>query len=494
MYIKCFGKAITKMTQDCPKESCGVFGIFGHPQAAELAYLGMFALQHRGQESAGIVTADGRRLYSQCGAGLVADVFHDHGVFAALHGTSAIGHVRYSTTGSLSALNIQPLMVTTKDGPLAVAHNGNLTNAQELHQQLSDEGAIFQTSSDTELIVHLVARSHEKSLMARIREALEQITGAYSLVFLSPEQLIAARDPHGFRPLVIGKKGEAEVVASETCAFDLTGASYVRDIEPGEILRIDAGGQHSMRFGEPRLAQCIFELIYFARPDSRIWGEPVYRSRRRFGERLSHEAPVPADIVMAVPDSSNTAAVGYARASGLKFDIGLIRNHYIGRTFINPSQFMRAFNTRIKYNPVADVLNGQRVILVEDSIVRGTTLKKLVGLLRHAGAREIHVRVSSPPIQHPCFYGMDFPTRKELIAAWNSEEEIRRFLQVDSLHYLSLDGLLQCAPGDSQNFCTACFSGNYPVPIPPSEGRALIEETGDSWAQMELERLLGGLT
>jgi amidophosphoribosyltransferase len=494
MYIKSFRKAMIEMTQDCPKESCGVFGIFGHPQAAELAYLGLFALQHRGQESAGIVTADGRRLHSHCNAGLVADVFHDHSVFAALNGTTAIGHVRYSTTGSSSALNIQPLVVTTKDGPLAIGHNGNLTNAQELHRQLSADGAIFQTSSDTELIVHLVARSHKKSLTARIQEALEQVTGAYSLVFLSPERLIAARDPQGFRPLMVGKKGEAVIVASETCAFDLTGASHVRDIEPGEILEIDANGLHSIRFGEPRLSQCVFELIYFARPDSRIWGDPVYRSRRRFGERLAQESPAQADIVIAVPDSSNTAAVGYAHASGLKFDIGLIRNHYIGRTFINPSQFMRTFNTRIKYNTVTDVLEGQRVVLVEDSIVRGTTLKKLVGLLRHAGVREIHVRVSSPPIRHPCFYGMDFPTRKELIAAWNAEEEIRRFLQVDSLHYLSLEGLLQCAPGNSRDFCTACFSGNYPVPIPPNEGRALTEETGESWAQMELERLLGGLT
>ncbi|MFH1011338.1 MAG: amidophosphoribosyltransferase, partial [bacterium] len=411
-----------------------------------------------------------------------------------LQGTTAVGHVRYSTTGSLSALNIQPLVVTTKDGPVAIAHNGNLTNAAQLHEELSNEGAIFQTSSDTELLVHLVARSRKGTLVERIREAVGQVTGAYSLLFLSPSQLVAVRDPHGFRPLVIGRKGDSVMVASETCAFDLTGASYVRDVEPGEIFEVDIHGQRSYHFGAPKLHQCIFELIYFARPDSFIWGEPVYRSRHRFGERLAHEAPTTAQIVIAVPDSSNTAAVGFAHASGIRFDIGLIRNHYIGRTFINPSPFMRSFNTRIKYNTVTDVLEGQRVVLVEDSIVRGTTLKKLVGLLRHAGVREIHVRVSSPPIRHPCFYGMDFPTRKELIAAWNSEEEIRRFLQVDSLHYLSLEGLLQCAPGDGRNFCTACFSGNYPVPIPPSEGRALIEETGESWAQMELERLLGGLT
>ncbi len=476
------------------KESCGVFGLFGYPQAAELTYLGLFALQHRGQESAGIVTSDGHRLYAHSGTGLAADVFHDQSVFANLQGTAAIGHVRYSTAGSLSSLNIQPLLVTTKDGPLAVAHNGNLTNAAELHHQLSSEGAIFQTSSDTELLVHLVARSHKGTLVERIREAVERVTGAYSLLFLSPNQLVAVRDPAGFRPLVIGRKGESVTIASETCAFDLTGASYVRDVEPGEIFEVDVNGQKSCRFGEPAPHQCIFELIYFARPDSYIWGDAVDRSRRRFGERLAQEAPTQADLVIAVPDSSNIAAVGYAHASELRFDIGLVRNHYIGRTFINPSPFMRTFNTRIKYNSVTDILDGQRIVLVEDSIVRGTTLKKLVGLLRHAGAREIHVRVSSPPIRHPCFYGMDFPTRKELIAAWNSVEEIRRFLQADSLHYLSLEGLLQCVPGDGQDFCTACFSGNYQVPIPASEGRALTEDTGESWAQMELERLLGGLS
>jgi len=476
-----------------PKESCGLFGVFGHPQAAELTYLGLFALQHRGQESAGLVTSDGHQLHSCNGPGLVADVFHDHGVFARLKGKSSVGHVRYSTAGDLSARNVQPLVITTKDGPVAVGHNGNLTNAEELRRTLSAEGAIFQTSSDTELIVHLVARSRRATLVERIREALERVTGAYSLLFLSPNQLIAARDPQGFRPLVLGRKGEAVMVASETCAFDLTGASYDRDIEPGEILEVDVSGQKSTRFGEPRLCHCIFELIYFARPDSHIWGAPVDESRRRFGERLAHEGPADADIVIAVPDSSNTAAVGYAHESGIKFDIGLIRNHYIGRTFINPSPFMRTFNTRIKYNAVKDVLHGRRVVIVEDSIVRGTTLKKLVGLLRHAGVREIHVRVSSPPIRHPCFYGMDFPTRKELIAAWNTEEEIRGFLQVDSLRYLSLEGLLECAPDKASGFCTACFSGDYPVPIPPDEGRALLEETGDSWAQEKLEQLLGGL-
>lgn len=475
------------------KEHCGIFGVFGHPQAAELAYLGLYALQHRGQESAGIVSSDGHKLHPHIGAGLVADVFHDHGIFARLQGITAIGHVRYSTTGRVSARNVQPFVVMTKDGPLAVAHNGNLTNAEELHQKLSKQGAIFQTSSDTELIVHLIARSQDGTLVQRIQQALEQLEGAYSLLFLSPNQLIAARDPHGFRPLVLGKKGESAMLASETCAFDLSGVTYIRDIEPGEVLTVDSSGQYSVHVGKPRLCQCVFELIYFARPDSCIWGNPVERSRREFGRRLALEGPAEADIVIAVPDSSNTAALGYAHASELPFEIGLIRNHYIGRTFINPSPFMRTFNTRIKYNTVSDVLEGQRVVLVEDSIVRGTTLKKLVGLLRHAGVREIHVRVSSPPIRHPCFYGMDFPTRKELIAAWNSVEDIRDFLHVDSLHYLSLDGLMQCVPGNPENFCTACFSGNYPVPIPPGEGRALMEETEETWAQGELERLLGGL-
>jgi amidophosphoribosyltransferase len=465
-------------------------GVFGHPHAAELTYLGLFALQHRGQESAGIVSTDGSALFDVRGMGLVADVFNDHSKFHALAGNCAIGHVRYSTAGGSNLANVQPLVVRTKDGPLAVGHNGNLVNAKTLRAKLESEGAIFQTESDTELFVHLISRSKAKSLRDRVAEALAQVQGAFSLIFLSKDEMVVARDPHGFRPLCLGGKGDAIVAASETCALDLVDATYVRDIEPGEIVTVTASGMDSFKYATPSLHMCVFELIYFARPDSRIYGDSVDRARRKLGKILAREAPADADIVISVPDSSNTSALGYARESGIKYELGLIRNHYIGRTFINPSQFMRSFNARVKYNPVVGVLKDKRVVVVEDSIVRGTTLRKLVTLLRKTGVKEIHVRVASPPIQYPCFYGMDFPTRKELIAAWNTPEQIREYLGVDSLQYISVEGMLAAAGNEPDKYCTACFTGRYPVALSEDEHRSLLDYTDKEWAKSELERVL----
>jgi amidophosphoribosyltransferase len=468
-------------------------GVFGHPHAAELAYLGLFALQHRGQESAGIVSTDGNALFDVRGMGLVADVFNDHSKFNELAGNRAIGHVRYSTAGGSNPVNVQPLVVRTKDGPLAVAHNGNLTNAVELRTKLEGEGAIFQTESDTELFVHLVSRSHAPTLRTRIAEALTQVRGAFSLVFLSKDEMVIARDPHGFRPLCLGGKGDAIVAASETCALDLLDATYVRDIEPGEIVTVTVNGIESYRYAPASLHMCVFELIYFARPDSRIFNDSVDRARRKLGKILAQEAPVDADIVISVPDSSNTSALGFSRQSGIKFELGLIRNHYIGRTFINPSQFMRSFNARVKYNPVVGVLKGKRVVLVEDSIVRGTTLKKLVSLLRKVGVAEIHVRVASPPIKWPCFYGMDFPTRKELIAAWNTEEQVRDYLGVDSLKHISVEGMLAATMDNAEHYCTACFTGAYPVQLSELSNHILHEFSDKDWAKAELERVIKSL-
>jgi amidophosphoribosyltransferase len=468
-------------------------GVFGHPHAAELTYLGLYALQHRGQESAGIVSSDGKSLFDVRGMGLVAEVFGDHSKFRGLAGNCAIGHVRYSTAGGSTAANVQPLVMRTKDGPLAAAHNGNLVNARELRARLESEGAIFQTDSDTELIVHLISRSQEASLAGRVAEALKQVRGAFSLLFLSKDEMVVARDPHGFRPLCLGGKGDAVVAASETCAFDLTDASFVRDVQAGEIITVSARGMESFTYAPPSLHMCVFELIYFARPDSHVFGGSVDQKRRKLGKILAQEAPADADKVISVPDSSNTSALGYSRASGIKFDIGLIRNHYIGRTFINPSPFMRSFNARVKYNPVTGVLKDKRVVLVEDSIVRGTTLKKLAGLLRKAGVKEIHIRVASPPIRFPCFYGMDFPTRRELIAAWNTPEQIREYLGVDSLQYLSVEGMLTATYDDPGRYCTACFTGNYPVPLSEEDKTSLLEYADEGWAQAELERVLKSL-
>jgi amidophosphoribosyltransferase len=453
-------------SDDSVKEYCGVIGVYGHPEAAAMAYLGLYALQHRGQEGCGIVSSDGTQLHKHLGQGLVNDVFSAPGVLGALKGHAAIGHNRYSTTGADRLVNIQPIVVNSKDGPLALGHNGNLVNTRFLHDRLQQEGAIFQTTTDSEIIVHLVARSNRGDFVSRVKEALEATTGAYSIVILTPDCLIAARDPHGFRPLALGRLGDAWITASETCAFDLVGAEYLRDVAPGELIVIDSNGLRSETLAPAgRRSYCIFEFIYFSRPDSRIFGECVDKTRRRFGKRLVEEHPAEADIVISVPDSSNTAALGFARRSGIKFEFGLIRNHYIGRTFIQPHQAIRNFSAKVKFNPVRGVLDGRRVVVVEDSIVRGTTLKTLTQFIRKAGAREVHIRVSSPPIRHPCYYGMDFPTRNELIAANRTVDEIQKHLQVDSLGYLSLEGLLASAPGEPRDYCTACFDGNYPVSV-----------------------------
>jgi amidophosphoribosyltransferase len=453
-------------TVEKAKEFCGVIGVYGHPEAAEMAYLGLYALQHRGQEGAGIVTSDGENVTYHVGQGLVNDVFSNREIIEKLKGHIAIGHNRYSTTGSDQKINVQPILVNSKDGPLALGHNGNLVNSKTLRDLLQEEGSLFQTTMDSEIIVHLIARSKESDLVCRIKDALSRVRGAYSLVILTRDKLVAARDPNGFRPLALGSLKGGYVIASETCAMDLVGADYVRDVDAGEILFIDEKGVHSESPGcERERAHCIFEFIYFSRPDSRIFGEYVDRTRRRLGERLAEEHPVEADMIIAVPDSSNTAALGYAHRSGIKFELGLIRNHYIGRTFIQPQQSIRHFNVKVKFNPVGGIVSGKRVVVVEDSIVRGTTLKVLTQLIRKAGAREVHVRVSSPPIRYPCYYGMDFPTREELIATSLSVEEIRKHLEVDSLGYLSMEGLLSAVSREGRGYCKACFDGLYPVPV-----------------------------
>lgn len=453
------------MTEEI-KEHCGIIGIYGHPEAAEMAYLGLYALQHRGQEGSGIVSADGKKVYQHRGEGLVNDVFSSPGVIQDLKGHIAIGHNRYSTTGSSGQTNVQPILVNSKDGPVAIGHNGNLVNSNSLRAELQQEGALFQTSTDTEIIIHLIARSKAPDFLSRVKDALNRIQGAFSIVMLMRDKLIAARDSHGIRPLALGKFGQAVVVASETCAMDLFGAQYLRDVEPGELIVVDQSGTYSTRLnGTPERRHCIFEFIYFSRPDSRIFGENVDKTRRQFGKRLSEEHPADADIVISVPDSSNTAALGFSRQSGIPFELGLIRNHYIGRTFIQPQQTIRNFNVKVKYNCVGGLLAGKRVVVVEDSIVRGTTLRILTQMLRKAGAREVHVRVSSPPIRHPCYYGMDFPTRKELIAANKTVDEIRAYLGVETLGYLSKEGLLAAVSEKGGGYCTACFDGEYPIPV-----------------------------
>lgn len=449
---------------DRPKEECAVVGGYGHPKAAYFTYLGLYALQHRGQESSGIVSNEQGKFYKHVDLGLVADVFSDVHNLEKLKGDSAIGHNRYSTTGATQPINAQPLVVSSKHGPLAISHNGNFVNAQQLHVQLENEGAIFQTTTDTEIVLHLIARSRKTTIVEKIKDSLSQIKGAYSFAILTTNELIAIKDPRSFRPLCIGSKEGAYIIASESCALDIMDAELIREVDPGEIVVCNRDGITSYWLDEKaKRSACIFEFIYFSRPDSRIFGEKVDKARRKLGKALSLENPVAADRIISVPDSSNTAALGYAQESGLKFEIGLIRNHYIGRTFIHPVQSMRDFNVRIKFNPVQGILNDKRVIIVEDSIVRGTTLKLLARMIRKAGAKEIHVRVSSPPIRFPCYYGMDFPTKDELIANNMSVEEIRKYLEVDSLTYLSMEGLLNSVPHESGGYCTACFSGHYPI-------------------------------
>jgi amidophosphoribosyltransferase len=454
---------------DKPKHECGVFAVSGSDAAAELTFMGLYALQHRGQESAGIVTIDdGGDAHAHRDMGLVADVFQDEHM-EALRGRTALGHVRYSTSGSSDLRNAQPVLVDYHRGPLALAHNGNLTNQQVLRDRLVEEGAIFQTDSDSELVIHLIARSRRESEKSQVDDALSQVTGAFSLVLSIGDTLYAARDPRGFRPLILGRLDGAAVVASESCALDIIGAEYVREVEPGEVLRIRDGQVEELRPLPPEEpAPCLFELVYFARPDSKIWGESVDRARRKFGRQLAREHPVGADCVFSVPDSANSSALGYAEASGLPFELGLIRNHYVGRTFIQPTQAGRDFKVRMKYNPVEEIIAGQRVVVVDDSLVRGTTSLGLVGLLREAGAEEIHFRIASPPIRHPCHYGIDMPTRDELLGADHTVEEIRRHLGVDSLGYLSMDGMRE-AVSDLGPFCDACWTGNYQAPLVDAE-------------------------
>lgn len=451
-------------------EECGVFGIFGHPEAANLTYLGLYALQHRGQESCGIVASDGQRLSSHLGMGLVADVFKQDKVFESLPGRSAIGHVRYSTAGGNGIKNCQPILVNYARGSIAVAHNGNLVNAQQLRNQLESRGSIFSTTADTETIIHLIACAKADSLVDRVCEALLQVKGAYSLAFITETRLIAVRDPNGFRPLSLGKLDGAFVVASESCAFDLIEAEYIREIEPGEMIVVDKNGMKSFfPFSVTRNTPCIFEYVYFARPDSRIYGRTAYTVRKEFGRQLAREHPAPADIVIAVPDSGVPAAMGYAEEAGLPLELGLIRNHYVGRTFIEPQQSIRHFGVKLKLNPVRDIIEGKRVVVIDDSIVRGTTSRKIVKMIRDAGAKEIHVRISSPPTSFPCFYGIDTPSRKELISASHTNEEINRYITSDSLGYLSRDGLLASVRkfGEGEiSFCDACFSGEYPIKFP----------------------------
>ncbi len=452
-------------------DHCGVFGVFGHPEAAKLAYLGLYALQHRGQESAGIVASDGLELHLHKAMGEVEEIFQPS-VLAKLPGSLAIGHTRYSTAGDKALLNAQPIMIDCNKGKVALGHNGNLINAAEWRRRLEHKGSIFQTNSDTEVIVHLLARSSARNLSGALGDALNQVEGAYSLLVLTTDELIAVRDPRGFRPLVLGKmaappnSGFAEtcLVASETCAFDLLNAEYVREVEPGEMVRISRSGIESIRFGRPKQhQQCIFEHVYFSRPDSIIFGRSVNESREKLGRFLAREHPADADIVVPVPDSGVPAAVGYALESGIPFRMGLIRNHYIGRTFIEPSQEIRSFGVKLKLNPIRKVIEGQRVVLVDDSIVRGTTSRKIVRMVREAGAKEVHVRISCPPTVSPCYYGVDTPTREELIASSHTPEEIRNFLGADSLGYISLSALRRAVNDTRGDFCTACYTGNYPT-------------------------------
>ncbi len=447
-------------------DKCGLFGIFGHPEAAHLTYLGLYALQHRGQESGGIVASDGEQLRIEKGMGLVNDIFTDEKL-RKLPGDRAMGHVRYSTAGDTSAANAQPILIDCHRGPIALGHNGNIVNAKILRQELEAAGSIFQSTSDTEVILHLYARSHRERLEDAIAASLTKVMGAFSLLFLTPETLVAARDPWGFRPMVIGRLEGAFIIASETCALDLIDAEYVRDVEPGELVLVDRSGLRSFKpFPPEPVRQCIFEHVYFARPDSLVFGRNVLASRLLLGKQLAREAPAPAEIVVPIPDSGMGAALGFAQESGLPFQWGLIRNHYVGRTFIEPKQKVRSFGVKIKLNPVAHVLQGKRVVLIDDSIVRGTTSRKIVKMVRAAGAREVHLRISSPPTTGPCYYGIDTPLKSELIASNHSLEEIRQYVEADSLAYLSHDGLLGAvSDAAGERHCTACFSGRYPVAV-----------------------------
>jgi len=457
------------------KEHCGLFGIYRHPDAARLAYLGLFALQHRGEESAGIVASNGQGMTKHIGMGLVEEVFAEEDL-ALLKGSSAIGHTRYSTTGSSLLKNAQPLQVEYSRGPIAIAHNGNLINALVLRDELEARGSIFQTTIDSEVILHLLADPDYAHFEKALTDTLQKLRGAFSLVILREDELIGARDPNGFRPLCIGTLGDATVLCSETCALDILGAKFVREVEPGEVVIINREGLRSLKpFPSVTPSHCIFEHVYFARPDSTIFGDSVHKVRQRLGRQLAREHPADADVVIPVPDSGNSAALGYSLESGIPFEFGMMRNHYVGRTFIQPKQQTRDFQARVKFNPVSAALEGKRVVVVDDSIVRGTTCKTRLRSIRDAGAREIHMRVSCPPIMHPCFYGIDFPTKNELIARTHSLEEIRVFLEVDTLGFISLEGMLGAVSGPKENYCTACYSGKYPLPFGPEANKYILE-------------------
>ncbi len=447
-------------------DECGVFGIHGEPEAANLTYLGIHALQHRGQESAGIAATDGRTLKLHKMMGHVADIF-DQRAIATLPGHAAIGHTRYSTAGQSVLINAQPFLFKTSAGQLAVCHNGNLVNAEELRRELEHQGAIFQSTSDTEVIVHLVARE-QGPILERIQRALARVRGAYSLLFLTEDSVIAVRDPLGFRPLVLGKLRSAHVFASETCALDLIEAEYLREVEPGEMMVADASGLRTVQRQAPtRSGKCVFELVYFSRPDSIVFGRSVYKTRKELGRELAREAPVKADVVVPVPDSGVPAALGYSEESGIPYDLGLIRSHYVGRTFIEPAQSIRHFGVKLKLNPVKHIVKGKSVVIVDDSIVRGTTSRKIVKMVRDAGAREVHLRISAPPTRWPCYYGIDTPVRSELIAASHTLDEIAKYCTADSLAYLSSAGMMKAASAEPRGFCDACFSGEYLVQLTP---------------------------
>jgi amidophosphoribosyltransferase len=455
------------------REECGVFGIYGHTEAAKLAYLGLYALQHRGQESAGIATADGARLRAVRSMGYVNDIF-DQDTLATLPGHLAIGHTRYSTAGESKLENAQPIVIDCVHGQVAVCHNGNIVNANEIRDRLVKDGSIFQTNSDTEVLVHLYARSRAGGFEDALVESIGQLSGAFSFAVLTKDHLLAARDPHGFRPLAIGKLGDAWVVCSETCALDLINATYVRDVEPGEVVIIGPHGLTSRRaFPPAKLAHCVFEHVYFARPDSEVFGQSVNEVRTNLGRLLARETSVPADVVVPIPDSGVCAAIGYSEEAGLPLRFGLIRNHYVGRTFIEPAQAIRHFGVKVKLNPVKSILAGKRVVLIDDSIVRGTTSRKIVKMVRAAGASEVHLRISCPPTVSPCFYGVDTPRRSELIAATHTLDEIQKYVGADTLGYLSLNGLLESVRPRQQHYCTSCYTGQYPVAFPRDENAYL---------------------
>ncbi|HBF34439.1 TPA: amidophosphoribosyltransferase [Candidatus Sumerlaeota bacterium] len=463
------------MESRIPREECGIVGIYNAPEASKLAYLALYALQHRGQESAGIVSAEDGRLYMHKSKGLVADVFSAD-TLEALPGARAIGHVRYSTTGSNMEANVQPLLANYHAGSLAVAHNGNLTNADALRAMIEKRGAIFQTTTDSEIFLHLIAHSASSTFKEALLLSLMRTKGAFSLLLLRPDSMVAVRDPNGFRPMVIGKLGDGYVVASETCAFDIMGAEYIREALPGEILTFDKDGMHSeMPFAKSESAYCVFENIYYSRPDSIASnGRSIYEIRADLGRELAREFPVEADVVIGVPDSAIPASIGYAQESGIPYEMGLIRNHYIGRTFIEPQQSIRDFGARIKYNPVRGVLEGKRVVVVDDSIVRGTTIKKMVNMLRRAGAKEVHVRSSAPPWIHPCYYGVDTPSPKELVASYMTPQEICEMVKADSLGYLSIEGMRKVMPA-GVGYCQACFDGIYAAGKPANFVKEIME-------------------